>query len=147
MPTDPAGELEVVDGMPEGGKIHQLTGIPSAFTPDYAPEEMFEIATNSIKRPGKHKGSRSRTLPLPFSGLDKTATLLIIKRPDIVDVEPRIKPYVDPGHLHRLMQIGSVVFFPSESPGLVHDLNNVNHSPSSMRRQLRVAQTNASWSL
>ena len=26
------------------GFIHQLTGVPSAFTPDYAPEEMFEIA-------------------------------------------------------------------------------------------------------
>ena len=44
LPGDPQGELEVIDGMPEGGKIHQLTGIPSAFTPDYAPEEMFEIA-------------------------------------------------------------------------------------------------------
>ncbi len=44
LPGDPPGELEVVDGMPEGGKIHQLTGVPSAFTPDYAPEEMFEIA-------------------------------------------------------------------------------------------------------
>ena len=45
LPGDPPGQLEVVDGMPEGGKIHQLTGVPSAFTPDYAPEEMFEIAT------------------------------------------------------------------------------------------------------
>ncbi|MBR0646161.1 manganese catalase family protein [Plastoroseomonas hellenica] len=44
LPGDPPGELEVVDGMPSGGKIHQLTGVPSAFTPDYAPEEMFEIA-------------------------------------------------------------------------------------------------------
>ncbi|MGX9962039.1 manganese catalase family protein [Roseomonas sp. F4] len=44
LPGDPPGELEVVSGMPEGGKIHQLTGVPSAFTPDYAPEEMFEIA-------------------------------------------------------------------------------------------------------
>jgi len=33
-----------VDGLPEGGKIHQLEGVPSAFTPDYAPEEMMEIA-------------------------------------------------------------------------------------------------------
>ena len=49
LPGDPAGELEVVDGMPEGGKIHQLTGVPSAFTPDYAPEEMFEIATKLYK--------------------------------------------------------------------------------------------------
>jgi Mn-containing catalase len=44
LPGDPPGELTVVEGMPDGGKIHQLTGVPSAFTPDYAPEEMFEIA-------------------------------------------------------------------------------------------------------
>lgn len=49
LPGDPPGELEVVDGMPEGCKIHQLTGVPSAFTPDYAPEEMFEIATKLYK--------------------------------------------------------------------------------------------------
>ena len=40
----------MVDGHPEGGKIHQLTGIPSAFTPDYAPEEMFEIASKLYKK-------------------------------------------------------------------------------------------------
>jgi Mn-containing catalase len=45
LPGDPPGELEVVDGPPEGGKIHDLTGMASAFTPDYAPEEMFEIAS------------------------------------------------------------------------------------------------------
>jgi Mn-containing catalase len=44
LPGDPPGELEVVDGYPEGGKIHDLTGVASAFAPDYAPEEMFEIA-------------------------------------------------------------------------------------------------------
>jgi Mn-containing catalase len=49
LPTDPPGELEVVDGMPEGGKIHDLTGMASAFTPDYAPEEMFEVATKLYK--------------------------------------------------------------------------------------------------
>ncbi|SIR26311.1 manganese catalase family protein [Bosea sp. TND4EK4] len=49
LPGDPPGELEVVEGMPDGGKIHQLTGVPSAFTPDYAPEEMFEIATKLYK--------------------------------------------------------------------------------------------------
>ncbi|WP_426958743.1 manganese catalase family protein [Muricoccus radiodurans] len=49
LPGDPPGELEVVDGMPEGGKIHDLTGIPSAFAPNYAPEEMFEIATKLYK--------------------------------------------------------------------------------------------------
>ena len=50
LPDDPKGELEVVDGMPEGGKIHDLTGVASAFTPDYAPEEMFEIATKLYKK-------------------------------------------------------------------------------------------------
>lgn len=49
LPDDPAGELEVVEGMPEGGKIQQLTGVPSAFTPDYAPEEMMEIAAKLYK--------------------------------------------------------------------------------------------------
>lgn len=49
LPGDPAGELEVVEGMPDGGKIHQLTGVPSAFTPDYAPEEMMEIAEKLYK--------------------------------------------------------------------------------------------------
>ena len=50
LPDDPPGELEVVEGMPEGGKIHDLTGVPSAFTPDYAPEEMFEIAAKLYKK-------------------------------------------------------------------------------------------------
>ena len=52
LPGDPPGELEVVPGMPEGGKIHQLTGVPSAFAPDYAPEEMFEIAQKLTKAMG-----------------------------------------------------------------------------------------------
>jgi len=50
LPGDPPGELEVVDGMPEGHKIQQLVGVPSAFTPDYAPEEMFEIAEKLYKK-------------------------------------------------------------------------------------------------
>ena len=49
LPGDPQGELEVIDGMPEGGKIHDLTGHANAFAPDYAPEEMFEIATKLYK--------------------------------------------------------------------------------------------------
>jgi Mn-containing catalase len=49
LPNDPPGELTVVEGNPEGGKIHQLTGVPSAFTPDYAPEEMFDIAEKLYK--------------------------------------------------------------------------------------------------
>jgi Mn-containing catalase len=44
LPGDPPGPLEVVDGMPEGGKMQQLQGVPSAFTPDYSPEEFYEIA-------------------------------------------------------------------------------------------------------
>jgi Mn-containing catalase len=49
LPGDPPGELEVIDGMPDGGKIHDLVGMPSAFTPDYAPEEMYEIAARLTK--------------------------------------------------------------------------------------------------
>jgi Mn-containing catalase len=49
LPDDPPGELEVVEGMPDGGKIHDLVGEPSAFTPDYAPEEMMEIAQKLYK--------------------------------------------------------------------------------------------------
>ena len=51
LPGDPAGELEVVAGMPDGGKIQELVGEPSAFTPDYAPEEMYEIAAKLYKAP------------------------------------------------------------------------------------------------
>jgi Mn-containing catalase len=49
LPGDPPGNLEVVEGHPDGGKIHDLAGMPSAFTPDYAPEEMFEVATKLYK--------------------------------------------------------------------------------------------------
>jgi hypothetical protein len=36
-PGDPTGNLEVVDGPPDGGKVPELEGVPSAFVPDYAP--------------------------------------------------------------------------------------------------------------
>ncbi|WP_062227445.1 manganese catalase family protein [Aureimonas frigidaquae] len=49
LPGDPPGPLEVVEGMPEGGKMQQLEGVPSAFTPDYAPEEFYEIAAKLYK--------------------------------------------------------------------------------------------------
>ena len=49
LPGDPPGDLEIVEGLPEGGKIHELGGIASAFAPDYAPEEMFEVATKLYK--------------------------------------------------------------------------------------------------
>ena len=35
--------------MPDGGKIHDLSAA-SVFTPDYAPEEMFEIAAKLTKK-------------------------------------------------------------------------------------------------
>lgn len=49
LPEDPPGELTVVDGMPDGGKIHELAGEPNVFTPNYAPEEMLEIASKIYK--------------------------------------------------------------------------------------------------
>ena len=50
LPGDPPGELEFVDGHPEGGRIHNLMGDTTAFSPDYAPEEMFEIASKLYKK-------------------------------------------------------------------------------------------------
>lgn len=50
LPNDPPGDLEVVEGMPDGGKIPELEGTPSAFTPDYQPEEMYEIAAKLYKK-------------------------------------------------------------------------------------------------
>lgn len=57
LPADPPGELEVVEGAPDGGKIHDLVGQPSAFTPDYAPEEFYEIAAKLTKK--AHQGAGS----------------------------------------------------------------------------------------
>ena len=45
LPGDPPGELEVIDGVPDGAKVPDMNGMASAFTPEYAPEEMFEIAS------------------------------------------------------------------------------------------------------
>ncbi|CEJ13427.1 putative manganese catalase [bacterium YEK0313] len=50
LPGDPPGELAVVEGAPEGGKIHDLTGDPSVFAPNYAPEEMFEVAAKLYQK-------------------------------------------------------------------------------------------------
>jgi hypothetical protein len=50
LPGDPPGKLEVVDGLPEGGRIHDLMGNTRAFSPDHAPEEMFEIATKLYRK-------------------------------------------------------------------------------------------------
>ena len=50
LPGDPPGNLEVVEGAPEPGKVPELLGNYGAFTPDYAPEEMFEIASKLYKK-------------------------------------------------------------------------------------------------
>ena len=50
LPGDPPGNLEIVDGPPEGGKIPELDGNYGAFAPDYAPEEIFEVATKLYKK-------------------------------------------------------------------------------------------------
>ena len=50
LPGDPPGNLEVVDGYPEGGKIPNLDGNYGAFAPDYAPEEIFEVASKLYKK-------------------------------------------------------------------------------------------------
>jgi Mn-containing catalase len=44
LPSDPPGDLEVVDGHPDGGRIPELAGMGAVFAPDYQPEELFEIA-------------------------------------------------------------------------------------------------------
>ena len=50
LPGDPVGELEVIEGMPDGAKMAELEGTPSAFAPDYAPEEFYEIASKLYKK-------------------------------------------------------------------------------------------------
>jgi len=44
LPGDPPGHLEVVDGPPNGGQMAELLGNYGAFAPDYAPQEIFDIA-------------------------------------------------------------------------------------------------------
>ena len=50
LPGDPPGNLEVVEGAPEGGKMAELDGNYGAFAPDYAPEEIFEIASKLYQK-------------------------------------------------------------------------------------------------
>jgi Mn-containing catalase len=50
LPGDPPGNLEVIEGAPEGGKMPELLGNYGAFTPDYAPEEIFEIAAKLYEK-------------------------------------------------------------------------------------------------
>jgi Mn-containing catalase len=45
-------QLEFVDAPPSGGNLANLAGIASSFAPNYAPEEIFEIA-NKLYRKAK----------------------------------------------------------------------------------------------
>lgn len=47
-------ELEFVDAPPSGGDLANLAGIASSFAPNYAPEEIFEIA-NKLYAKAKNK--------------------------------------------------------------------------------------------
>lgn len=47
---DGSGPLEVVDGPPQGGNMNDYEGISEAFAPEYAPEEIFEIAQKIYER-------------------------------------------------------------------------------------------------
>jgi hypothetical protein len=42
--------LEFVDAPSAGGDLAHLAGIASSFAPNYAPEEIFEIATKLYKK-------------------------------------------------------------------------------------------------
>jgi Mn-containing catalase len=46
-------KLEFVDAPPSGGNLANLAGIASSFAPNYAPEEIFEIA-NKLYKKGKN---------------------------------------------------------------------------------------------
>jgi Mn-containing catalase len=47
---DGSGPLEVVDGLPEGGKYPVMADAGDAFIPEYHPEELYEIAAKLAKR-------------------------------------------------------------------------------------------------
>jgi Mn-containing catalase len=49
---DGSGPLEVVEGPPEGGKMQDLDGISEAFNPEYAKEEIFEMAQKLYQKAG-----------------------------------------------------------------------------------------------
>ena len=68
-------DLEVVDEAPEGFPAHDLPAQPAVFAPDYAPEEIAEIAEKLRKQAGLPKqptgevanGSRSTSRAKPKS--------------------------------------------------------------------------------
>ena len=48
LPGDPPGELEVIDGLPEVGKIHDLIGVASAFTPSLIRRDSVSLSRRLI---------------------------------------------------------------------------------------------------
>ena len=74
LPGDPPGELEVVDGHPEGGRIHELMGDARAFSPEYAPggdvrdrdQAVPEVALSAADA-GRRLGGRRRGSGRPCS--------------------------------------------------------------------------------
>jgi len=46
---DGSGNLEVVDGLPEGGPVPDLPEAPESFAPEYNPEELAEIAARLMR--------------------------------------------------------------------------------------------------
>jgi Mn-containing catalase len=46
----PSDQLEFVDAPPSGGNLANLAGIASSFAPNYAPEEIFEIANKLYQK-------------------------------------------------------------------------------------------------
>ena len=65
---DGSGPLEVVDGPPEGGDLAKLDGAADAFTPEYHPEEIFEMAQKLYQK----AGSRKACCPIPARPADPT---------------------------------------------------------------------------
>jgi Mn-containing catalase len=47
---DGSGQLEVVDGPPEGSRYPEYASAPENFVPEYQPEEIFEIAQKLVKK-------------------------------------------------------------------------------------------------
>ena len=67
LPGDPPGPLEVIEGFPEGGKMPDMPGTYSAFSPDYAPEEMFEVAKKLYKKSSVRRAQFTLAeIPKPF---------------------------------------------------------------------------------
>src|SRR5690606_9883831 len=50
----PSDQFEFIDAPPAGGDLSHLAGIASSFAPNYAPEEIFEMA-NKLYQKAKDK--------------------------------------------------------------------------------------------